>query len=206
MSASAQSGVLVTDLLTYMPGLPQKLVCLGLPKNRTSAITQGRHPLPFDSLQPLRRPLWGISGHSDKSAPCPLYSQQIVSVPRGRWSGIGPSGLCSGVWRTRRKGPMTKTEIDKFEAAQRQLDCGIRLWFVDEESLAIHTLAYAACCVLRDLFGSQKREVLSKFEGLQKFGEVPNFLKHADRDPRSIAHSSQSISRWPSRSGCGGHG
>ena len=90
---------------------------------------------------------------------------------------------------------MTKTEIDKFEAAQRQLDCGIRLWFVDEESLAIHTLAYAACCVLRDLFGSQKREVLSKFEGLQKFGEVPNFLKHADRDPEYvlIAHSKKSV-------------
>jgi hypothetical protein len=81
---------------------------------------------------------------------------------------------------------MTKGEIDKFEAAQRQLDCAIRLWFVDEESLAIHTLAYAACCILRDLLGSQKREVLSKFEVSQKFGEVPNFLKHADRDPEYV--------------------
>lgn len=90
---------------------------------------------------------------------------------------------------------MTKTEIDKLEAAKRQLDCAIRLWFVDEEGLAIHTLAYAACCVLRELFGSQKREVLSKFEGLQKFGEVPNFLKHADRDPEYvlIAHSKTSV-------------
>ena len=101
---------------------------------------------------------------------------------------------------------MTNTEIDKFQAAQRQLDCAIRLWFVDEESLAVHTLAYAACCVLRDLFGSQKREVLSKFEGLQKFGEVPNFLKHADRDPEYvlIAHSKKSVHlTWLSRSGCG---
>ncbi len=90
---------------------------------------------------------------------------------------------------------MTKGEIDKFEAAQRQLDCAIRLWFVDEESLAIHTLAYAACCLLRDLFGSQKREVLSKFEVSQKFGEVPNFLKHADRNPEYvlIAHSKGSV-------------
>ena len=90
---------------------------------------------------------------------------------------------------------MTKSEIDKFEATQRQLDCAIRLWFVDEESLAIHTLAYAACCLLRDLFGSQKREVLSKFEVSQKFGEVPNFLKHADRNPEYvlIAHSKGSV-------------
>ena len=90
---------------------------------------------------------------------------------------------------------MTKSGIDKFEAAQRQLDCAIRLWFVDEESLAIHMLAYAACCLLRDLLGSQKREVLSKFEVSQKFGEVPNFLKHADRDPEYvlIAHSRGSV-------------
>ena len=90
---------------------------------------------------------------------------------------------------------MTKSEIDKFEAAQRQLDCAIRLWFVDEDSLAIHTLAYAACCLLRDMFESQKREVLSKFEVSQKFGEVPNFLKHADRDPEYvlIAHSKGSV-------------
>lgn len=90
---------------------------------------------------------------------------------------------------------MTKSEIDKFEAAQRQLDCAIRLWLVDEDSLAIHTLAYAACCLLRDLFDSQKREVLGKFEVSQKFGEVPNFLKHADRDPEYVlnAHSRGSV-------------
>jgi hypothetical protein len=94
-----------------------------------------------------------------------------------------------------RKRHMTKSEIDKFEAAQRQLDCAIRLWFVDEDSIAIHTLAYAACCLLRDLFGSQKREVLGKFEVSQKFGVVPNFLKHADRDPEYvlIAHSKGSV-------------
>ena len=90
---------------------------------------------------------------------------------------------------------MTKSEIDKFEAAQRQLDCAIRLWFVDEDSIAIHTLAYAACCILRDLFDSQRREVLGKFEVSQKFGEVPNFLKHADRDPEYVlnAHSRLSV-------------
>ena len=90
---------------------------------------------------------------------------------------------------------MTRSEVDKFEAAQRQLDCAIRLWLVDEDSIAIHTLAYAACCILRDLFDSQKREVLGKFEVSQKFGEIPNFLKHADRDPEYVlnAHSRLSV-------------
>ena len=78
---------------------------------------------------------------------------------------------------------MTDAGINKFEAAQRQLNCAIRLWVADEDSLAVHTLAYAASCFLRDLFGNQKAEVLRKFEGSQGFGEVPNFLRHADRDP-----------------------
>ena len=90
---------------------------------------------------------------------------------------------------------MTNDGIDKFDAAQRQLDCAIKLWFVDEDSLAIHALAYAACCLLRDLFGDQKAEVLRKFEVSQKFAEVPNFLKHADRDREYvlIAHSKLSV-------------
>jgi hypothetical protein len=59
---------------------------------------------------------------------------------------------------------------------------------------AIHTLAYAASCLLRDLFGSQKAEVLGKFEGSQRFGEVPNFLKHADRDPDYILSARSKMS------------
>ena len=90
---------------------------------------------------------------------------------------------------------MTNDGIDKFDAAQRQLECAIRLWFVDEDSLAIHTLAYAACCLLRDLFGDQKAKVLRKFETSQKFAEVPNFLKHADSDREYVlnAHSKKSV-------------
>jgi hypothetical protein len=89
---------------------------------------------------------------------------------------------------------MTNGGIDKFEAAQRQLDCAIRLWVADEDSLAIHTLAYAACCLLRELFGRQKTEVLRKFEGSQRFGEVPNFLKHADRDPDYVLNARSKLS------------
>jgi len=90
---------------------------------------------------------------------------------------------------------MPENVIDQFDAARRQLDCALRLWLVDEDSLAIHTLAYAACCLLCDLFGSQTADVLREFEGSQNFGEVPNFLKHADRDPDYVlsAHSKKSV-------------
>jgi hypothetical protein len=84
--------------------------------------------------------------------------------------------------------------IEKFEAAQRQLDCALRLWVADEDSLAIHTLAYAACGLLRDLFGSHKAEVLRKFKASQKFGTLPNFLKHADRDPDYVLNTHSKIS------------
>jgi hypothetical protein len=90
---------------------------------------------------------------------------------------------------------MTESGIDKLEAAQRQLECAVRLWLADEDSLPVHTLAYAACRLLRDLFGSQNAEVFRKFEGSQRFGEVPNFLKDADRDPDYVlnAHSKKSV-------------
>jgi hypothetical protein len=89
---------------------------------------------------------------------------------------------------------MTDAGIDKFDVAQRQLDCAIRLWVAEEDSLAVHTLAYAASCFLRDLFGNQKTEVLRKFKGSQRFGEVPNFLKHADRDPDYILNARSKLS------------
>ena len=70
---------------------------------------------------------------------------------------------------------MTKSEIDKFEAAQRQLDCAIRLWFVDEDSLAIHTLAYAACCLLRDCLKARKEKSSASSRYRKSSGRFPTF-------------------------------
>ena len=87
---------------------------------------------------------------------------------------------------------MTKSEIDKFEAAQRQLDCAIQLWFVDEDSLAIHTLAYATCCLLRDMFESQKEKSSASYRKVRGGSQL---FEHADRDPEYvlIAHSKGSV-------------
>ncbi len=90
---------------------------------------------------------------------------------------------------------MADTGIIKRDAARRQLDCAIRLLFSGEDSLAIHTLAFAAYCILRDLLGkSQTREVFRQFEKSQKLGEIPKFLKHAVTDPHAYLnkHSEKS--------------
>ena len=82
---------------------------------------------------------------------------------------------------------MTKGGISKLWAARRQLDCAIRLLQEGEDPLAVHILAYAAYCILRDLCGpSQRREVLRQLEKSRQLGKVPNYLKHADKRPHAI--------------------
>ncbi len=83
--------------------------------------------------------------------------------------------------------------ITKLDAAQRQLDCAIWLRLRDLDSLAVHTLAYAAYGILRDLC-SERPDVMEMVNAIidhTKFAEVPNFLKHADYDPEGMldAHS-----------------
>ncbi len=97
---------------------------------------------------------------------------------------------------------MTDTPISKMDAAQRQLDCAVRLRLADEDSLAVHTLAYAAFGILRDLVrkrGHAMEDVLAVLhDKSSKMGrdltEVPNFLKHAGTDPDGMlaAHSPNS--------------
>jgi hypothetical protein len=82
---------------------------------------------------------------------------------------------------------MAESGITKLEAAGRQLGSALRLRRDGGDSLAVHTLAWAAYCLLRDLLGkSQTREVLRQFEKSQQLGKVPNYLKHADKRPQAI--------------------
>lgn len=81
-------------------------------------------------------------------------------------------------------------EIAKIEAAKRQLDCAIRLYYDEEDTLSIHTLAHASFMVLYDLL--KESDTRGRYQDMQKnmekigwknINQVPNFLKHADRDP-----------------------
>jgi hypothetical protein len=89
---------------------------------------------------------------------------------------------------------VTTKGISKLEAAQRQLDCAIRL-FQDEDSLAVHTLAYASYSLLRELLGDEAEKVMIKLEKSLELGKVPNFSKHRQGDPDAILeeHSAKSV-------------
>lgn len=80
--------------------------------------------------------------------------------------------------------------ITKLEAAQRQLDCAIRLYIDGEDLLAVHTLSRAAFRVLFDIYPSHSSDGFTtnfgqfiQAFGWKRFNEAANFLKHADKDP-----------------------
>jgi hypothetical protein len=83
--------------------------------------------------------------------------------------------------------------ISKIEAAARQLDTAIDLYFANADSLAVYTLAYASFKVLFDIyphrqddgFAAQLDEVIAA-EGWTRMASPANFLKHADRDPDAL--------------------
>lgn len=86
--------------------------------------------------------------------------------------------------------------ITKLDAARRQLDCAIRLFFNCDDSLSVQTLAWAAFKILFDIYPHHRsdgftHDMNSIVEqiGWKRFAKTPNFLKHADRDPLDIMGS-----------------
>ena len=88
--------------------------------------------------------------------------------------------------------------ITKIQAAQRQIDAGIRMLFRnDDDPVAIHTVAMAGFRILRDLAEKSGSEHTidsiirpgkeAKFWG--SLNSFSNFCKHADRDPNGISSS-----------------
>jgi len=90
-------------------------------------------------------------------------------------------------------GPLSRVVVTKIEAAQRQLDEAIALFFEMRDVLSIHTLACAASQITADLLtkvGSSsiiRSGALIKSERRKEvlaiFAKPENFLKHANRDP-----------------------
>jgi len=87
-------------------------------------------------------------------------------------------------------------QVSKLDAARRQLDCAVALYFSDGDSVSTHTLVAAAYEVLRDLSARNnglrpmlKERALDFVRPehqktvLRKLSEAENFFKHADRDP-----------------------
>jgi len=88
---------------------------------------------------------------------------------------------------------MTKQIISKIDAACRQLDSSITLYFNDGDPIAVHTLSCAAHQIIHDLNRHRKGPELlfdnlifkDETRGLAKkyLHKHYNFFKHADSDP-----------------------
>jgi hypothetical protein len=98
---------------------------------------------------------------------------------------------------------MTK-KISKVDAARRQIDTAIDMYFNDADALSSFTLAYAGFKILLDIyphhqedgFANQLDELLGK-EGWRHFSGIGNFLKHADRDPDGALEKFSPDSAYP---------
>jgi hypothetical protein len=98
--------------------------------------------------------------------------------------------------------------LSKLDAAQRQLQTAITLWFTDSDPVSIHALAFAAYEVVhvvskkrnpyrRDLlFDSDliKDEYRSEFN--KRVKRHAYFFKHADREPEGIIDFDPAINEW----------
>lgn len=85
-------------------------------------------------------------------------------------------------------------KISKIEAARRQIDTAIKLFFNDQDKISIHTLSCAAHGILNDVgkkiiyIESLHEAVIKcikpekKKEILKKINEARNFFKHADKE------------------------
>lgn len=86
-----------------------------------------------------------------------------------------------------------QTEYSKLEAARSQVDTAIKLFFLNECPVSVHTLTSASYNILYDVSKHAnsdfhfemdvwiKPEYLKLFR--KKVNEAANFFKHADQDP-----------------------
>ena len=86
-----------------------------------------------------------------------------------------------------------KEIIKKIDAAQRQIDFAITLWFKGADTIATHTLACSAHQIIHEINQSKKdtyllfNSIYIKNERRRYFMSILkhsyNFFKHANRDP-----------------------
>jgi hypothetical protein len=90
-----------------------------------------------------------------------------------------------------------RQSISKVEAAQRQLNCAVELWFADGDELSIHTLAAAAYQLVHDLkehkgvartllYDATMIKPEQRKKWIDHLKKPVNFSKHADNDPDDV--------------------
>lgn len=94
---------------------------------------------------------------------------------------------------------MTKYQIHKIDAARRQIEIAITLFFYERDFVSIHTLAAAGHNIIVDVAKQKRITVKSiadiglslvkeehKKQYVKKIRESENFFKHADKDADGI--------------------
>jgi hypothetical protein len=91
---------------------------------------------------------------------------------------------------------MARQKIDKLDAARRQLNTAIYLWFNHGDAVSIHTLACSAHQIVHDINRKQGgRDLLYdslifkdeyRQEAINHLKQDYNFFKHANKDPSAI--------------------
>jgi len=101
---------------------------------------------------------------------------------------------------------MPPQTIDKIDAACRQLNTAILLWFSDGDPVAIHTLACSAHQIVHDI--NHKRGGLDliydnlnfkdeyRREVIKHLKQAYNFFKHADTDPDASIEFDSKVTEW----------
>lgn len=108
---------------------------------------------------------------------------------------------------------MADLRTNKVDAARRQLEAAIRMFFGGEDPFAIHTVASAAYRILRDLaVGSGKspfHEDVKRFIRPGKenqfwwsINKAANFLKHADEDTDAVLEVKEEFNDFTIGLGC----
>ena len=89
---------------------------------------------------------------------------------------------------------MATFTVSKLDAARRQLETAVRLYFSEGDPVSMHTLTSAAYQVLSDINRSQGGRPMLKeqiptwvrpdatTDARRRLNEAANFFKHADRD------------------------
>jgi hypothetical protein len=91
--------------------------------------------------------------------------------------------------------PNPEFNVSKLDAAKRQLEIAIRLYFSNDDPVSIHTLTAASYNILRDVTkqrgadpmfikGHMLEMVKPEYKKMviEKANEAENFFKHADHD------------------------
>lgn len=97
---------------------------------------------------------------------------------------------------------MSRVHVTKLTAAQRQLRAAIRMFFAQEDDLAIHTVASAAYRLITDLKNSRGRDEVADYYLVSVFYVVRDFHRgtlpsHFTDDPEAMKWIREMAERLP---------